>query len=158
MGMTGVVSGALSTLRSARTVAQWKHVPLVSASAKTASVLAVVPARDEEAALPSLLSGLVGQPGVRVVVVDDASRDATAEVARSHGVEVIESSGPPAGWAGKVAYNRERMETHGVRRAAEMEEAAKTLLDLGIEPVMTRGTVALQRRAAKPKTERNQAA
>jgi 3-hydroxyisobutyrate dehydrogenase-like beta-hydroxyacid dehydrogenase len=52
-------------------------------------------------------------------------------------------------WAGKVAYNRERMETHGLRRAAEMEEAAKTLLDLGIEPVMTRGTVVLQRRAAK---------
>lgn len=63
-------------------------------------------------------------------------------------------------WAGKVAYNRERMETHGVRRAAEMEEAAKTLLDLGIEPVMTRGTVVLQRRAAKPTktTKRNEAA
>ena len=52
-------------------------------------------------------------------------------------------------WAQKVAYNRERMETHGVRRAAEMEESAKTLLDLGIEPVMTRGTVARQREAAE---------
>ena len=52
-------------------------------------------------------------------------------------------------WAEKVAYNRERMETHGIRRAAEMEESAKTLLDLGIEPVMTRGTVARQRQAAK---------
>ncbi|HTN15870.1 MAG TPA: DUF1932 domain-containing protein [Sphingomonadaceae bacterium] len=52
-------------------------------------------------------------------------------------------------WADRIAYNRERMETHGLRRAAEMEESAKTLLDLGIEPVMTRGTVVLQRRAAK---------
>ncbi len=40
------------------------------------------------------------------------------------------------------------METHGLRRAAEMEEAAKTLLDLGIEPVMTRGTVVAAARAA----------
>jgi 3-hydroxyisobutyrate dehydrogenase-like beta-hydroxyacid dehydrogenase len=63
----------------------------------------------------------------------------------------LDASEKQAPWAEKIAYNRERMETHGLRRAAEMEEAAKTLLDLGIEPVMTRGTVALQRRAAKTK-------
>ncbi|MGW6930428.1 glycosyltransferase [Lentzea sp. NPDC054927] len=102
MGILGVVSGVLSTLRSARTVAQWKHVSEVSSSSKTASVLAVVPARNEEATLPSLLLGLVGQPGVRVVVVDDASGDATAAVARSRGAEVISSSGPADGWAGKT--------------------------------------------------------
>jgi len=58
-------------------------------------------------------------------------------------------------WAERVAYNRERMETHGLRRAAEMEESAKTLLGLGVEPVMTRGTVQLQRRAAGGDIERN---
>ncbi|AKH42940.1 3-hydroxyisobutyrate dehydrogenase-like beta-hydroxyacid dehydrogenase [Altererythrobacter atlanticus] len=58
-------------------------------------------------------------------------------------------------WAERVAYNRERMETHGLRRAAEMEESAKTLLGLGVEPVMTRGTVELQRRAANANQERN---
>lgn len=63
----------------------------------------------------------------------------------------LDASEKAFGWAGKVAYNRERMETHGARRAAEMEEAAKTLLDLGVEPVMTRGTVVLQRSAAKKK-------
>lgn len=63
----------------------------------------------------------------------------------------LDASEKQTPWADKIAYNRERMETHGLRRAAEMEEAAKTLLDLGIEPVMTRGTVALQRRAAKTK-------
>ncbi len=69
----------------------------------------------------------------------------------------LDASEKPAPWAEKIAYNRERMETHGLRRAAEMEEAAKTLLDLGIEPVMTRGTVALQRRAAndEARLERN---
>lgn len=100
--MLGVVSGTLSALRSARTIGQWQHVATVSASSKTASVLAVVPARNEEATLPSLLSGLVGQPGVRVVVADDASGDATAAVARSGGAEVVESSGPAPGWAGKT--------------------------------------------------------
>ena len=52
-------------------------------------------------------------------------------------------------WADQFAYNRSRMEQHGTRRAVEMEESAKTLQGLGIEPVMTRGTVEVQRRAAK---------
>jgi len=60
----------------------------------------------------------------------------------------LDASEKRQGWAERIAYNRERMETHGLRRAAEMEESAKTLLDLGIEPVMTRGTVARQRQAA----------
>jgi 3-hydroxyisobutyrate dehydrogenase-like beta-hydroxyacid dehydrogenase len=61
----------------------------------------------------------------------------------------LDASEKPLGWAGKVAYNRERMETHGLRRAAEMEESAKTLQGLGVDPVMTRGTVVRQRQAAK---------
>ena len=63
----------------------------------------------------------------------------------------LDASEKAAGWAERVAYNRERMETHGLRRAAEMEESAKTLQGLGVEPVMTRGTVARQRQAAKVK-------
>ena len=71
----------------------------------------------------------------------------------------LDASEKPRLWAERIAYNRERMETHGLRRAAEMEESAKTLQGLGVEPVMTRGTIELQRRAAKPKKdERNQAA
>ena len=71
----------------------------------------------------------------------------------------LDASEKACGWAERVAYNRERMATHGLRRAAEMEESAKTLQALGVEPVMTRGTVQLQRAAAtKRKTERNEAA
>ncbi|HSG35411.1 MAG TPA: DUF1932 domain-containing protein, partial [Sphingomonadaceae bacterium] len=86
-----------------------------------------------------------------------------ASAARAAGVfdEVmasLDASERKTGWADKSAYNRERMETHGLRRAAEMEEVAKTLLDLGIEPVMTRGTVVLQRRAAKDRTDERTAA
>jgi 3-hydroxyisobutyrate dehydrogenase-like beta-hydroxyacid dehydrogenase len=61
----------------------------------------------------------------------------------------LDASEKAATWADKVAYNRERMATHGARRAAEMEESAKTLQGLGVEPVMTRGTIRLQREAAE---------
>ena len=68
----------------------------------------------------------------------------------------LDASEKAAPWADKVAYNRERMATHGMRRAAEMEESAKTLQGLGVEPVMTRGTVRLQREAAETnKTKRD---
>ena len=52
------------------------------------------------------------------------------------------------GWRARCAYNLERMATHGARRAAEMEEVAKTLAALGVDPVMTRGTIMRQREAA----------
>jgi len=55
-------------------------------------------------------------------------------------------------WTRRVAYNRERMETHGERRAAEMEEVCRTLADLEVEPVMSRGTVIRQRAAAQNRT------
>jgi 3-hydroxyisobutyrate dehydrogenase-like beta-hydroxyacid dehydrogenase len=61
----------------------------------------------------------------------------------------LDASEKAAPWADKVAYNRERMARHGARRSAEMEESAKTLQGLGVEPVMTRGTVRLQREAAE---------
>jgi 3-hydroxyisobutyrate dehydrogenase-like beta-hydroxyacid dehydrogenase len=51
-------------------------------------------------------------------------------------------------WAERAAYNVERMVTHGARRAAEMEESAKTLAELGVEPIMTAGTVRRQRAQA----------
>lgn len=70
----------------------------------------------------------------------------------------LDASEKPVGWAQRFAYNRERMETHGARRAAEMEESARMLEALGVEPVMTRGTVQLQRAAAKTKDEREAAA
>jgi len=85
-----------------------------------------------------------------------------AEAASAAGVldEVLASldaSEKRAPWAEKFAYNRERMELHGVRRAVEMEESAKTLAGLGVDPIMTRGTVQRQRQAAK-RTRKDEAA
>jgi 3-hydroxyisobutyrate dehydrogenase-like beta-hydroxyacid dehydrogenase len=48
-------------------------------------------------------------------------------------------------WAQKADYNLDRMLAHGTRRAAEMEEVAQTLRELGMEPLMTAGTVQRQR-------------
>ena len=62
----------------------------------------------------------------------------------------LDASDKSQPWAERVAYNLERMRTHGLRRADEMEEAAKTLLGLGVAPVMTRGTIELQRALAAP--------
>jgi 3-hydroxyisobutyrate dehydrogenase-like beta-hydroxyacid dehydrogenase len=48
-------------------------------------------------------------------------------------------------WASGADYRLDRMMVHGVRRAAEMEEVVKTLEALGVDPLMTRGTVVRQR-------------
>jgi 3-hydroxyisobutyrate dehydrogenase-like beta-hydroxyacid dehydrogenase len=52
---------------------------------------------------------------------------------------------PGLDWAKIVPYNLERMASHGERRAAEMEEVADTLRELGVEPLMTTATVKRQR-------------
>jgi 3-hydroxyisobutyrate dehydrogenase-like beta-hydroxyacid dehydrogenase len=52
-------------------------------------------------------------------------------------------------WRARTAYNLERMMVHGTRRAAEMEEVAKTVSDLGVPDDMARATVLWQRRIAE---------
>jgi 3-hydroxyisobutyrate dehydrogenase-like beta-hydroxyacid dehydrogenase len=48
---------------------------------------------------------------------------------------------PGVDWGKMTAYNIERMASHGIRRAAEMREVADTLRELGIDPMMTTGTI-----------------
>lgn len=60
----------------------------------------------------------------------------------------LDASEKTQSWFERAEYNVERMTTHGARRAAEMEESAKTLESLGVEPVMTSGTVRRQREQA----------
>ena len=57
----------------------------------------------------------------------------------------LSKSFPTLDWDKIVAYNLERMANHGTRRAAEMEEVADTLRELGIEPHMANATVQRQR-------------
>ena len=59
----------------------------------------------------------------------------------------LDASEKPHPWGERVAYNLERMRSHGARRAAEMDEVALTLQALGIEPLMTRAAAHRQRDA-----------
>ena len=57
----------------------------------------------------------------------------------------LKNNYPGLDWAKVIPYNLERMASHGERRAAEMEEVAATLRELGVEPLMTTSTVKRQR-------------
>lgn len=73
------------------------------APAPPGTVSVVVPARDEEGRIAGVLAPLRDEPGVlEVLVVDDESTDATAEVARAHGARVVAGTALPDGWTGKV--------------------------------------------------------
>jgi 3-hydroxyisobutyrate dehydrogenase-like beta-hydroxyacid dehydrogenase len=91
---------------------------------------------------------------IRSVMVKgiEALTDEMMQAAAAAGVmhEVLASldaSEKALSWPERAAYNLERMHSHGLRRAAEMEESAKTLESLGVAPVMTLGTVTRQRDA-----------
>jgi len=56
----------------------------------------------------------------------------------------LDASEKQAGWAERADYNLDRMLQHGLRRAAEMRESARTLQGLGISPGMTENTVGWQ--------------
>ncbi|HKM87016.1 MAG TPA: DUF1932 domain-containing protein [Xanthobacteraceae bacterium] len=57
----------------------------------------------------------------------------------------LKNNYPGLDWSKVIPYNLERMANHGERRAAEMEEVAATLRELGVEPLMTAATVERQR-------------
>ena len=57
----------------------------------------------------------------------------------------LKNNYPGIDWPKMSEYNLERMASHGERRAAEMEESAATLRELGLDPLMVEATVARQR-------------
>lgn len=67
----------------------------------TARVSVLIPARDEAAAIAACLDSLDGQAVAEVLVLDDESSDATAEIAAAHGARVISGTAAPYGWLGK---------------------------------------------------------
>jgi 4,4'-diaponeurosporenoate glycosyltransferase len=84
-------------------LALWRTRPLPIAPPRSASVSVVVPARDEATSLPVLLASLVDElrVGDELIVVDDHSTDATAQLASAAGAIVIGAPELPVGWAGK---------------------------------------------------------
>jgi 3-hydroxyisobutyrate dehydrogenase-like beta-hydroxyacid dehydrogenase len=57
----------------------------------------------------------------------------------------LKNNYPTLDWTKIADYNIERMASHGERRAAEMEESAATLRELGLDPLMVDSTVKRQR-------------
>ncbi len=69
---------------------------------------------------------------------------AEAEGVADEVLSSLDASEKPISWFERADYNLDRMLVHGRRRSAEMAEAAAMLRDLGIDPLMTDGTVARQ--------------
>ena len=57
----------------------------------------------------------------------------------------LKNNYPSLDWNKVIEYNIERMASHGVRRADEMDQVAETLLQLGIDPLMATATSFRQR-------------
>jgi glycosyltransferase involved in cell wall biosynthesis len=94
-------------------------------------ICVLIPARDEAANLSQLLPALLKpNPSLKVIVFDDESSDATAEVARREGARVVAPAEPlPVGWTGK---NRA---CHQLALAAAETEAEWFLfLDADVRP------------------------
>lgn len=107
-------------------------------------VTAVVPARDEADVIARVVASLVAQdyPGpFRVVLVDDESRDGTADVAHaaaagSERLTIVRTPPRPAGWVGKM------WAVHtGVRAAMQATPAPGYLLLADADVVHSRGNV-----------------
>jgi hopene-associated glycosyltransferase HpnB len=111
------------------------------------SVAVVVPARDEARVLPASLPTLLAQryPGrARVILVDDNSRDGTAELARRLATEVggvpLCTTGPgepPDGWTGKLWAL-----AHGVAEAGDVDYLLFTDADIAHGPASLASLVA----------------
>ena len=56
-------------------------------------------------------------------------------------LDSLEETYPGFGWKERAAYMLERVMTHGVRRAAEMREVARTVSEWDLEPAMSSATV-----------------
>jgi glycosyltransferase involved in cell wall biosynthesis len=109
----------------------WRRVPdLLAAPAPDPepplpSISVIVPARNEEAAVGSCLTSLLGSTGVRleVLAVDDRSTDRTGAImdaaagrgaSRGKNLRVLHLRNLPAGWMGKThAMARAAAEAHG---------------------------------------------
>jgi hopene-associated glycosyltransferase HpnB len=84
-----------------------ENLPPALSPAEACRICAVIPARDEEQSIGDTIASLLAQEwagSLHVFVVDDNSRDRTAEIARRLGTRVTVLLGRPlpAGWTGKL--------------------------------------------------------
>ena len=99
-----------------------------------ADTLVFIPAWNEEASLPGVLDELeAGLPGADVLVVDDGSTDATADIARAHGAQVLsfgENRGLRAGIAAGYRFAEEHAYVYAGRVDADGQHPVDELARL----------------------------
>ena len=85
-------------------IGRFRTFPRKSKSLPARSISVIIPARNEEHNLPILLQSLREQSPrpCEIIVVDDASTDRTAAVAREHGATVLAGCPLAEGWRGKT--------------------------------------------------------
>lgn len=88
---------AISNILLMRRIRPYRRV---AGKADTPNFCVLIPARNEEANLPTLLSVLQSD-GVKVFVYDDESTDDTAEIAKQYGAKLVLTRLLPDGWTGK---------------------------------------------------------
>ena len=130
------------------------HVPLLVSGPHADAACAVLRTLGMK---PAVAGAHVGQASsikmIRSVMIKGIEA-LTAEcflAARRAGVDQsvlssLEASDPGMEWRTRGAYNLERMMAHGVRRAAEMREVARTLHELGLDGGMSRAAADWQDR------------
>lgn len=154
-GVVGV-SGALSLAhyRALPQVRRGAAGPQAPAGDEWPRVSVVVPARNEEQNLPTLLRSLLAldYPDLDVIVVDDASTDATGALAASYAAQsggrlrVLHGSGPLPGWTGKnyACYQGARLASGAWLLFTDADtEHAPDSLRLAVATALARGVRAL---------------
>lgn len=86
----------------------------------TAPTIAVMPARDEQTTIATVIAGVRIHLGCAVLVVNDASRDATAEVARGAGAQVLNLAVNLGAWGATQAGIRYALR-HGYTRVLTLD-------------------------------------
>ena len=80
-----------------------KHISAAAEEEKPSRISVIIPARNEEKRLGTLIDSLAQQKDctLEIILVDDHSTDKTAEMAHQNGIKVIQSQDLPSGWSGK---------------------------------------------------------
>jgi len=106
-------------------------LPIPKSDAPRKSVVAVIPARNEEAVVGRAIAALINQdyPGcLHIILVDDHSTDATVAAAGTHErLRIVEAAPLPKGWTGKLWAVSE-----GLKRGAELRPDYFLLTDADI--------------------------
>lgn len=140
MAWTGYLSAGFWLLFLAQPWQPWRVRPVLEArlpasAAELGDITVLIPARNEAAVIGRTLTALLRQGvGLRILVVDDQSTDATAAAVRAISdprVSLLEGTATPAGWSGKLwalEQGRQQVQTPLVLLLdADIELAAGTV-------------------------------